>query len=99
MIFDCLTVNLDFGPAGMRPVQLMPRLVISVYEKEEYKQMGFVRTRLYTGDIEIGGEPYEARLGNDYAICRAPRYPGHGLDAEPQRPSRQHGAGGGAETV
>ena len=33
VIFDCLAVNLDCGPAGMRPVQLMPRLMISVYEK------------------------------------------------------------------
>ena len=69
VIFDFLTVNLDWGPAGMRVVQLMPRLMISVYEKEESKQMSFVRTRLYAGDIKLGSEGYEVRLGNDYSIC------------------------------
>jgi len=68
VIFDCLPVNFDFGPAGVQPVQLMPRLLITVYDKEEYKQVSFVRTRLWMGDIKLGGVPYEARLGNDYAI-------------------------------
>jgi hypothetical protein len=68
VIFDSVAANLECGPTGMRSVQLMPRLIISVYEKEEYKQMAFVRTRLYMGDIKIGSVPYEARLGNDYAV-------------------------------
>ena len=68
VIFDCVAVNFDFGPGGMRPVQLMPRLMISVYEKEEYKQMTFVRAQLCMGDIRMGGEAYEARLGNAYTI-------------------------------
>jgi hypothetical protein len=84
VIFDFLAVNLDCGPAGMRPVQLMPRLVISVYEKEEYKQMSFVRTRLYLGDIKIGGERYEARLGNDYSICGRLDTPGTVLTFSPK---------------
>jgi len=46
----------------------MPRLMISVYEKEEYKQMSFVRSHLYAGDIKIGGGRYAAWLGNNYAI-------------------------------
>ena len=69
VIFDFLAVNLDCGPVGMRAVQLMPRLMISVYEKEEYKQMSFVRTQLDVGDIKLDGDRYEARLGNDYSIC------------------------------
>jgi hypothetical protein len=68
VIFDPVAANLDFGPVGMRSVQMMPRLIISVYENSEYKQMAFVRTRLYLGDIKIGGIPYEARLGNDYVV-------------------------------
>ena len=39
VIFDLLTINFDFGPAGTRPVQIMPRLTVSVYDKEEYKQV------------------------------------------------------------
>jgi hypothetical protein len=96
VIFDFLAVKFDFGPAGMRPVQLMPRLTISVYEKEEYKQMSFVRTRLYTGDIEIGGEMYEARLGNDYSICGRLDTPGTVLmlSSKDDAPSRNTWWGG-----
>jgi hypothetical protein len=87
VIFDCLTLNLDGGPAGLRPVQVMPRLMISVYEKEEYKQMTFVRTRLYRGDIEFGVVPYEALLGNDYAISGRLDTPGTLLILRPKGPS------------
>jgi hypothetical protein len=69
VVFDCVEVNFDFGPAGTRPVELMPIFIISVYEQRESKHLTFVRTRLYTGDIEIGGKPYEARLGNSYVVC------------------------------
>ena len=70
VIFNYLSVPLDFGPDGQRPVQIMPRLTVSVYEneKEEYKQVTFVRTQLYEGDINIGGQKYLAWLGNDYVI-------------------------------
>lgn len=84
VIFDCLAVSFDFGPAGLRPVQLMPRLMISVYEKEEYKQMTFVRTRLCMGDIKIGGEPYVVRVGNDYSILGRLDNPGTVLMLSPK---------------
>jgi hypothetical protein len=84
VIFDSVAVNFDFGPAGTCPVQLMPRLTISVYGKGEYKQMAFVRTRLHTGDIKIGGKPYEACLGNDYAIFGRLDNPGTVLMLRPK---------------
>jgi hypothetical protein len=84
VVFDCVAANLDCGPVGMRPVQLMPRLIISVYEKEEYKQMAFVRTRLYMGDIKIGSAPYEVRLGNDYAVAGRLDTPGTVLVMSPK---------------
>ena len=84
VIFQCLPVNFDFGAAGLRPVELMPRLTISVYDKEEYKQMTFVRTRLCLGDIKIGGEAYVARLGNDYAISGRLDGPGTTLMLSPK---------------
>jgi hypothetical protein len=84
VIFDFLAVSLDCGPAGMRPVQLMPRLMISVYEKEEYKRMTFVRTRLCMGDIKVGGEPCETLLGNDYTICGRLDTPGTVLMLSPK---------------
>jgi hypothetical protein len=84
VIFDFLTVNLDGGTVGMRPVQLMPRLIILVQEKEEYKQMTFVCTRLYRGEIKIGGQRYEARLGNDYTITGRLDTPGTVLMLSPK---------------
>ena len=79
VLFDLLSINFDFGPAGTRPVKLMPRLTVSVYGKEEYKQASFVRTRLYEGDITLGGEWYQARLGDDYTIRGRLDQPGTAL--------------------
>lgn len=96
VIFDFLSVNFDFGPAGMRPVQVMPRLTITVYEKDEYKQMTFVRTRLCLGDIKIGGESYEARLGNQYTISGRLDTPATTLMLSPKnRPINRPGWWGG----
>jgi len=67
--FDALSINFDLGPAGTQPVQIMPRLVVSTYGKVESKSVTFVRTDLYQGEITLGGERYEARLGEDYRIC------------------------------
>jgi len=99
VIFDFLSVSLDCGPAGMRPVQLMPRLLISAYEKQEYKQMSFVRTRLYLGDIKIGGESYEARLGNDYTIYGRLDTPGTVLMLSPKGPSGDRDRWWGADRL
>jgi hypothetical protein len=68
VLFDLLTVNFDFGPAGTRPVQIMPRLGIYLYEKKEYRDVTFLRTCLYEGEITLGSEPYTARLGDIYVI-------------------------------
>ncbi|MGO8698163.1 MAG: hypothetical protein ACLQVY_10650 [Limisphaerales bacterium] len=46
----------------------MPRLLITGDDKEIYRYMFFVRTRLFEGDIRIAGERFQAHLGNDYAI-------------------------------
>jgi hypothetical protein len=99
VIFDFLSVNLDCGPAGMRPVQLMPRLMISVYEKEEYKQMTFVRTRLYRGEVEVGGAPCEALLGNDYTISGRLDTPGTVLMLSPKGPSGDRARWWGADRL
>ena len=95
VIFDLLSINFDFGPAGNRSVQIMPRLTVSVYDKEEYKQASFVRTRLYEGEIKLGGERYQARLGNDYLIRGRLDHPGTALVLTPeQRGSRIYWWGG-----
>ena len=95
VIFDLLSINFDFGPAGTRAVQIMPRLTISVYDKEEYKQVTFVRTRLYSGDIKLGGEPYKARLGTDYVIRGRLDLPGTALVLTPEDNGSRIGWWGG----
>ena len=95
VIFDPLSINFDFGPAGTRPVQIMPRLTVSVYDKEEYKQVTFVRTRLYEGDIKLGGELYQARLGNDYFIRGRLDQPGTALLLSSKDRNRRMGWWGG----
>ncbi len=95
VLFDFLSVEFDFGPAGSRPVQLLPRLVVSVYDQEEYQQMSFVRARLCEGDIKIGGKDYQARLGNDYSVRGRLDDPGTAMVLTPKdRSSRADWWGG-----
>ena len=68
VLFDFLSLDFASGPAGTRAVQIMPRLYISKFGEEEYTQVNFVRTRLYKGDIKVGGKEYQALLGTDHAI-------------------------------
>lgn len=68
VLFDYLPIPFDHGPAGMREVAVMPRLLCSKYEDQEYKQFCFVRARLREGNIKVGSREYTACLGNDYVI-------------------------------
>jgi hypothetical protein len=95
VIFEPLSINFDFGPAGTRPVRIMPRLTVSASDKEEYKQVTYVRTRLYEGEIKLGGERYRAQLGNDYLIRGRLDQPGTALMLTPSESgSRVHWWGG-----
>jgi hypothetical protein len=87
VLFDFLSVEFDFGPAGTRPVQLMPRLTILASGQQEYKQMTFVRTRLYEGNIKLGSKEFRARLGNDYSILGRLDVPGTTLVLTPKESS------------
>jgi hypothetical protein len=66
--FDFLKVNLAASDASPNLVELMPRLLLTGDDKETYRYLFFVRTRLFEGDIRIGGEKFHALLGNDHAI-------------------------------
>jgi hypothetical protein len=68
VVFDFLKLDLSAGAASPGPVELMPRLLRTGDSQRTYSLMFFVRTRLFEGDIEIGGEKFKARLGNDYGI-------------------------------
>jgi hypothetical protein len=89
VLFDFLNVDFDFGPAGTRPVELLPRFYISKYDAEEYSQMNFVRTRAYEGDISLGGIEYRALLGNDYAVLGRLDDPGSALLLIPKKSGQQ----------
>ncbi len=95
VIFEPLTINFDLGPAGTRPVQIMPRLTISVYDQEEDKLVTFVRTRLYKGELKLGAERYQALLGDDYLIRGRLDQPDTALVLTPQDDSSQSGWLGG----
>jgi hypothetical protein len=77
--FDFLKVNL--GTNGGRPnlVEIMPRLLLTGDEKQTYRFMFFVRTRLFEGDIQIAGEKFHVQLGNDYLISPSLDFPGTAL--------------------
>ena len=87
-IFEPLLVSFDFGPAGDQKVQLVPRLTVSVYENEEYKQLSFIRTRAYQGEITVAGESYDVLLGNDYFISGRLDHPGAALVLTPKKEPR-----------
>ena len=88
VIFEPLVVSFDFGPEGAQKVQLIPRLTVSVYEGEEYKQVSFIRTRAYEGEIKVAGESYDVLLGNDYFISGRLDHPGAALVLTPKKEPR-----------
>jgi hypothetical protein len=83
-VFNFVKINFDLGPAGTRAIEIMPRLVISVYQDKEYHDVSFVRTRLFAGEIKLGGDLYEALLGEDYLIRGRLDSPGTALILKPK---------------
>ncbi len=78
--FDFLKVNLGTKGGNANLVEIMPRLLLTGDEKQTYRYLFFVRTRLFEGDIRIAGEIFHARLGNDYAISPSFDFPGTALE-------------------
>ncbi len=58
--FESVAIPLDFGPAGERDVEVMPRFMKF---SEDESGMAFVATKIRRADIEIAGRPFEVRLG------------------------------------
>ena len=61
--FDYLNVDFDFGSAGQRPLEIMPRLTTS---ESGYTSLTFVTTKARTGKIEVAGRQYTVLLGHNY---------------------------------
>jgi len=65
--YDFLKLNLATSD-NAKPVEVMPRLLLTGDETNTYRFMFFVRTHFFEGDIKVAGEKFHAQLGNDYAI-------------------------------
>jgi hypothetical protein len=67
-IFDFLRVNLATDGGGTNLVEIMPRLTLAGDSQATYKWMNFIRTRVFEGNITVGGEKFKAHLGDDFVI-------------------------------
>jgi len=65
VFFASVEIPFDFGPAGRRGVELMPRLW--VYEGRPAR-VSFIPAAVHTGKFEVAGVPYTAFLGYGYSI-------------------------------
>ncbi len=64
--FEALAVPLPFGASGERPLEVMPRLLIST---QGYRTISFVTTTARQGRIRIAGGEYDVLLGHSYTIA------------------------------
>lgn len=85
VVFELLNINPGADASGTPPVEIMPRLILAGRDPKIYKWMTFLRTRLFEGNIQVDGERFKARLGNDYAITLGLDSPGAALVLSPER--------------
>ncbi len=79
VIFEYQLVRFGSDGATAKPIEIMPRLMRTVYDETTYDQVSFVRTRLYAGRVQLGTKEYDARLGNKYIITSGMDQPGVAL--------------------
>ena len=77
--FDFLKLNLGTND-NAKPVEVMPRLLLTGDETNTYRFMFFVRTRMFEGNIKIAGQKFKALLGNDYSVTADLNSPGAALE-------------------
>jgi len=66
VLFDRLGIPLPFGPAGRRPLEVVPRLLLL---KGGSAMLSFVPTKARRGHIEIAGRQYDVFLGQTQPVC------------------------------
>jgi hypothetical protein len=64
--FANLAVPLPFGSEGPRPLEIMPRLLIT---NEGFKPITFVTMKARRGQMELGGKRYDVLLGHNYVAA------------------------------
>jgi hypothetical protein len=84
--FELLRVPFDFGAGEMRPVDILPRLIIWT---NDYAALTFVRNQARKGEIRVAGQRYAVELGHDYVIGGRFDQPMTALRLQPQD---NHGA-------
>ena len=62
--YECIQVSCNFGAAGSRLVEVLPRLAIRSYEGVLYRSVTFTGTKAFAGRLAIGGENYKFHLGH-----------------------------------
>ncbi len=67
--FETLAIPLPFGSEGQRPLEMMPRLLISGGQGQQYKTISFVTTKARRGRIRIAGGKYDVLLGHNYVTA------------------------------
>jgi len=91
--FDSFEVTFDFGSAGKRAIEMMPRLMI---RRGGRSNLSFVATKVRKGQIDIGGAKYDALLGYTYSVGRSLNQPSTAFHlipkSEPRYPLRWWGA-------
>jgi len=63
--FDSFEITFNFGTAGERAIEIMPRLTIN---QSGHSELCFVATKARKGQINIGGAGYYALLGYTYSV-------------------------------
>lgn len=91
--FESFEVTFDFGSAGKRAIEIMPRLMI---RQGGYSNLSFIATKVRKGQIDIGGARYDALLGYTYSVGKLLDQPGTAFylipKSEPEHPFRWWGA-------
>ena len=64
--FENLGVPFPFGSQGERPLEMMPRLIVT---DSGYKALSFVTTRAHKGRIQLAGKEYNVTLGHQYIVA------------------------------
>jgi hypothetical protein len=65
--FKSFELTFDFGNAGKRTIEIMPRLRI---RKGGHSELGFIAAKVRRGEIDIDGIKYDVLLGYNYSIGR-----------------------------
>lgn len=84
--FEYLNINFPFGSEGERPLEVMPRLIVS---SRGYSSLRLVTTKAHTGEVEIAGHKYYVLLGHKYLISGWFDRPSTSFELIPQQKSER----------